>query len=91
MSADSEDDKPGLSKEDLDHLTSALREIHCCSPEEHRAQHDVLARWIENDNIKRDRREKLKTQVGGWAIIAILGGIGRATYEAFIYLKEHLR
>jgi len=61
------------------------------SIDNHDEHHKVLARWIENDNLKAARREKWKAQVGGWLIISILAGLGNLAYQAFIYLKEHLK
>lgn len=59
--------------------------------ETHREQHRFIEEWIEEIKLKRERREKLKTQVMGWSIITILGSIGTAVYHAIIYLRDHLK
>jgi hypothetical protein len=59
--------------------------------EEHREQHAFIREWIEEVKIKRDRREKIKTQVLGWGLVTFLGSIGTASYHSFLYLKEHLK
>jgi 3-dehydroquinate synthetase len=38
---------------------------------------------IEEMQAAKDRREKIKVQVGGWAIIAALSGFAAATWEWF--------
>ena len=61
-------------------------------PEEiHRVHHAFVAEWLEQQRRKRERAEKIKTQVGGWAIVTLLGGIGKLGYDAFLYFKEHLK
>lgn len=61
-------------------------------PEEvHREQHAFLAEWIEEIRVKRERREKIKTQVMGWGIIAALSSIGTGGYHLFQYLRDHLK
>lgn len=57
----------------------------------HVEQHAFIAEWIAEVKVKRERREKIKTQVAGWAIVTFLGSIGTGTYHAFQYLREHLK
>lgn len=59
--------------------------------EVHIEQHAFIAEWIEEIKIKRDRREKIKTQVAGWAVVTLLGSIGTSAYHAFQYVREHLK
>jgi len=59
--------------------------------EEHREQHAFLHEWIEEIKRKRERNEKIRTQVTGWAIVTALGTIGTGAYNAAIYLREHLK
>ena len=61
------------------------------SPDLHREQHAFLTEWIEEQRIRKERREKIKTQVFGWAIVTALGSIGTAAYHGFNYLREHLK
>lgn len=59
--------------------------------DEHREQHAFLHEWIEEIKRKRERREKIRTQVTGWAIVTGLGAIGTGAYNAAIYLRDHLK
>lgn len=61
------------------------------SAAEHQEQHAFLHEWIEEIKRKRELREKIKTQVFGWAIIAALGSLATAVYNAAVYLKDHLK
>jgi len=75
-------------------IGSAIREemAKLTVPEEiHREHHAFVAEWLEQQRRKRERAEKIKTQVGGWAIVTLLGGIGKLGYDAFLYFKEHLK
>ena len=59
--------------------------------EAHKEQHRFIEEWIEEIKLKRERREKIKTQVMGWGIISVLGSIGTGVYHSIIYLREHLK
>lgn len=61
------------------------------SEEQHREQHAFIAEMIEEMKLKRERREKIKTQVMGWGVVTALGSIGTGAYHAFVYLREHLK
>lgn len=75
-------------------VVCAIREeavIGGISAEQHREQHAFISEWMEEMRIKRERREKIKTQVFGWAIVSALGSIGTAAYHGASWLKEHLK
>lgn len=73
-------------------IVEALRsEYHGIPLEQHSEHHEFVQSWIEKQRLRNERAEKIKTQVGGWAIISFLGGIGSAAYHAFQYLREHLK
>lgn len=55
----------------------------------HREHHALIAEMIAEMKRKRERHEKIKAQVGGWAIITALSGIGTAAYQAFTTIKDH--
>lgn len=77
-----------------DAVARAMREelAKLTVPEQMHAEHHAyIAEMVEAAKRKRERAEKIKTQVGGWAIVTILGGIGKFAYDTFIYLKEHLK
>jgi hypothetical protein len=61
------------------------------TPEMHREQHAFISEWMEEMRIKRERREKIKTQVFGWAIVSALGSVGTAAYHGAMWLREHLK
>ena len=89
------EDRRKRSREDLVHaVVCAIREeasFGGVDAEIHREQHAFIAEWIEEIKRKRERREKIKTQVAGWAVVSALGSIGTGAYHAAIYLKEHLK
>ena len=73
-------------------IVEALRsEYHGIPAEQHMEDHEFVREWITKQRLRNERAEKIKTQVGGWAIISFLGGIGSAAYHAFQYLREHLK
>lgn len=77
-----------------DAVARAMREelAKLTVPEEmHKEHHAYIAEMVEAAKRKRERAEKIKAQVGGWAVITALGGIGKFAYDAFLYLKEHLK
>jgi hypothetical protein len=58
-------------------------------PEElHREHHDLIAELIAEMRRKRERAEKIKAQVGGWAIITILSAIGTGVYQLFLMATD---
>lgn len=83
------------SREDLvQAVVCAIREeasIAGIDADVHREQHAFIGEWIEEIKRKREMREKIKTQVAGWALVTFLGSIGTGTYHAFLYLREHLK
>lgn len=60
-------------------------------PAEHAEQHAFLHEWIEEIKAKRARRERIKTNVIGGAILLILGSVGTLATNAFTYMREHLK
>ena len=61
------------------------------SEEMHYEHHEFIREWIEERKRKREWRDKVKAQVGGWAIISALSGIGTGAWTTFQYLRDHLR
>lgn len=49
--------------------------------EEHAAHHDAIQLWVERQTRRAAMWDKIATQVGGWGIIVILGGIGVAVWH----------
>lgn len=94
MSYDGPDRRSSGREELVTAIACAVRqEIACLTvPEElHREHHDFIKTWIEKQKRKEERWDKIKTQVGGWAIVSALGGIGTAVWHAAQYLKDHLK
>ena len=52
----------------------------------HIKHHEFIDVLLEEHKIKKQRKEKIKTQVIGWSIIAVLSAIGTAVYHWF----EHM-
>lgn len=50
----------------------------------HATHHKFVEMCMEREERKREMWEKIKAQVGGWAIIGVLGAIGTAVYNLFI-------
>lgn len=61
------------------------------SPEEHAAQHAFLQAWMLKEQRKAERYEYIKRTVGGWIIIAVLGGIGTGAYKLGVWIFQHVR
>ncbi|MEC5163739.1 hypothetical protein [Janthinobacterium sp. CG_S6] len=57
----------------------------------HREHHAYLVEVIDEKRRKRERAEKIKAQVGGWAIITALSGLGTAAYQGFNWIREHMK
>lgn len=57
----------------------------------HREHHEFIGEWIEAQRVKRDRMEKIKTHVAGWAVVSVLGGIGTLGYKTIQYLQDYLK
>ena len=57
----------------------------------HREQHAFLTELIDEFRRRRERNEKIKAQVGGWAIITALSGLGTAAYHGFLWVKDHMK
>ncbi len=75
-------------------IAAAIREelASLTVPEEmHREHHEFIREYIEERKVKRERAEKIKTQVMGWGLVTVLGSIGTGVYHTFLYLREHLK
>jgi len=57
----------------------------------HREHHALIAEMIADLKRKRERHEKIKAQVGGWAVITILSTMGTLAYNGFLWAKEHYK
>lgn len=51
------------------------------APPRHKEDHDFITAFIEREKRRTERHEKIKAQVGGWAIIALLSGVAAAVWR----------
>ena len=65
-----------LSDDDIEAIVLKLTELSGLSPEEHKEHHEALQMFIEDRKIRIARNEKIVANVGGWAIIGVLGAVG---------------
>lgn len=65
--------------------------IKAIPDELHRKHHAFMDEWMAEQARKKEFREKIKTQVGGWAIITILSTMGTLAYQGFLWAKEHYK
>lgn len=59
------------------------------SQEAHAEHHQFITELIEERRERRERAEKIKAQVGGWAVIAVLTGIGSSVWQMVKTTIEH--
>lgn len=77
-----------LTDDDIEAICLRLTEFSGLSPEEHRDHHNAFTAYIEGQRRKAEFWEKVKAQVGGWLIIALLGSIGTLAWKAFLAFVE---
>jgi hypothetical protein len=78
-----------LTDADIDALREALHGD--IDPAEHGRHHEAIRAWIERENRKAERAEKIKTQIMGWTFISILAALGTGAVQAANYLRDHLK
>jgi len=78
----------GSGKGSNEDLKKALEEVlDARAPvdkETHIKHHKFIDVLIEEWEKKKERNEKIKTQVMGWGVILLLGAIGKAVYHYFV-------
>ena len=75
-------------------LAVAFREVMASLtvPEDlHREHHEFIKEFIEREKARRERQEKLKTQVWGWFILGALGALAKGAYQGGMWLKDHIK
>jgi len=78
-----------LTKDDIESVLHNVLETRSRIDNElHSEHHQFVGMMIAREQRKQERWEKIKTQVFGWGIISILGGIATAVYHAFIKPKS---
>lgn len=78
-----------LTDDDIDAICLRLTEFSGLTPQEHRDHHDALTMFIAEQKARVEFKEKIKQQVGGWAIITILSAIGYAVWHWFLFFLEN--
>jgi hypothetical protein len=81
-----------LTDEDIEALCLRLTDFSGLTPEEHRDHHRAVQIWLEDQRRKAEFRDKVKQQIGGWAVISFLTAIGYAAWNGFIWTvtKGHM-
>lgn len=82
------EDLDQFKSELIDAFKQALHAERAIDDLTHRDHHDFVKLMILERQRRVDRAEKIKAQVGGWMIIAILGSIGTAVYQ-FFFTGKH--
>ena len=78
----------------VDAIATAIRAemSNLTIPEDtHKEHHEFIRQWIDKQKRKDERWDKIKAQVGGWAIVTLLGSIGTGAYHGAIYIRDHLK
>ena len=71
-------------------IHAVLDERKSISESTHRLDHEFIGEWRERE-LRRERNrairvEKIKTQVGGWFVIALIISIGSGAWQLFLHL-----
>jgi hypothetical protein len=80
-----------LSDEDIDAIANRLVEFSGLTNEEHKEQHEVFKLYMQERIERREFWNKIRQQVGGWTIIAMLGLIGSAVWHGTIWAIGNIR
>lgn len=81
--------RQGFTKADLEEFATAIaaalvkQHLQGLDPVEHREQHEALAAWIEAQKARRQLFQKITAHVFGWAVIAVVTGIGYSVWHYF--------
>lgn len=77
-----------ISDEDVEAIAECLIKFSGLSNEEHKKQHDAFAIYVEKQTASAIYWAKIRQQVGGWLIIALLSGLGYGVWHGFLSLIE---
>lgn len=80
-----------LSDDDIEAIAERLSSWSGLSTEEHRKHHEALELFIENQKDKKQHWDKIKEQVSGWGVVAILGGIGSLIYHGAVWFIDNIK
>jgi hypothetical protein len=65
-----------------EHFLAELAGITGLELEEHREHHEFVRELVEEMRARKRLRQKLIEQVGGWAVITVLGAVGTFVWHA---------
>ena len=71
-------------------INEILDERDSFSGRTHSDHHRFVEEMIARERRKVERRERLRQQVAGWAIITALTGLGVGVYQMFVDLVKRL-
>lgn len=75
-----------MRKEELiEALQEALNSKRVIDNDTHKIHHQFIEMMIKKEERSVERWEKIKTQVWGWGIVAVLSAIGTAVYKTFFH------
>lgn len=64
-------------------IVIAMRAENGVADELHAKHHAYIDMLIDRDTRKKERWDTIKTQVGGWGVIAFLGAVGTGAWMVF--------
>lgn len=70
-------------------LLEVLNENRSVDNKIHERHHRIMDVWIQREERRQERWEKIKVQVYGWGIIGMLGTVGTAVYHFFMKGSGH--
>jgi len=77
-----------LTDQDLHAVAEIIARTRPIADEIHMEHHQFISEWIVRSRRRAEMFDKIRTQVGGWGVIAVLSGIGYAVWE---WVRTHLR
>lgn len=78
-----------MTKDELRELIAdAVKEATDIDDKTHLVHHEFIKSFMAKEERKREMWDTIKTQVGGWTIIIILGFVGKTVWYFF---KEQIK
>ena len=75
-----------LTDSDIDKLREMI--YSGIAPEEHREHHEAIKIWIDRENRRKDRYDKVKTHMTGWAAVSAVSGM---MYTIGTWVRDHIK
>jgi hypothetical protein len=77
-----------LTDEDIDAICHRLTDFSGLTAQEHKDHHNAFAEYIAAQRRKAEFWDKVKQQLGGWAVISLLSAIGYAAWHGLVWAIE---